>query len=353
MYRADSPGRVNLMGEHTDYAFGYVMPMAINLYTVVHAQMSNPVRVYSQTFHDVHEFPVNSPTKSGNWSDHIRAVFWVLKNEGYKVGGVKAIVGGDLPAGSGLGSSASLKVAFLSLLNKMYELNLLPVEVALLAKKAENKYMKVPAGISDPFTVVNGRKGHVLFIDTDTLNHSYIKFPESARLVAFYTGIKREVAGSSYAERKRLAEETLRLLGRHSSIDVSERDLRNLPSLYRRFFGYIVRENRRVLEARDALRSSDLEKLGELMTTSHWDLSRNYDVSSEELDFIVKRAIELGAYGAKMTGAGFGGSAIILIDEERAIEVAEALVEDYTRTFNWEPEYHIAIPSDGVKVRIV
>ncbi|WP_457751164.1 galactokinase [Thermococcus sp.] len=353
MYRVDSPGRVNLMGEHTDYALGYVMPMAINLYTVVHAQMSNSVRVYSQIFHDVHEFPVESPAKSGDWSDHVKAVFWVLKNEGHKVGGVKAIVGGDLPVGSGLGSSASLKVAFISLLNRIYELNLLPVEIALLAKKAENEYMKVPTGVSDPFTVVNGRKGHVLFIDTDALNHSYIKFPESARLIAFYTGITREVASSSYAERRKLAEETLRILGRHSSIDVSERDLRTLPSLYRRFFGYIVRENRRVLEARDALRSSDLEKLGELMTTSHCDVARNYDVSSEELDFIVKRAVELGAYGAKMTGAGFGGSAIILTDEERAIDVAEALMEDYMRTFNWEPEYHIVIPSDGVKARIV
>jgi len=353
MYRVDSPGRVNLMGEHTDYALGYVMPMAINLYTVVHAQMSNSVRVYSQIFHDVHEFPVDSPTKSGNWSDHVRAVFWVLKNEGYKVGGVKAIVGGDLPVGSGLGSSASLKVAFISLLNKMYELNLLPVEIALLAKKAENEYMKVPTGVSDPFTVVHGKKGHVLFIDTDTLNHSYIKFPESARLIAFYTGITREVAGSSYAERKKLAEETLRLLGKHSSIDVSERDLRGLPSLYRRFFGYIVRENRRVLEARDALRAGDLEKLGELMTTSHWDLARNYDVSSEELDFIVKRAVELGAYGAKMTGAGFGGSAIILTDENRAVDITRMIIEEYTRVFNWDPECHIVIPSDGVKARIV
>ena len=353
MYRVDAPGRINLMGEHTDYALGYVMPMAVNLYTVVHAQMANSVRVYSQVFHDVHEFPIESPTKSGNWSDHVRAVFWALQSEGYNVGGLKAIIGGDLPVGSGLGSSASLKVAFISLLNKMYDLNLLPVEVALLARKAENDYMKVPAGVSDPFTIVNGRKGHVLFMDTDTLNHSYIRFPESARLIAFYTGITREVASSSYAERKKMAEETLRLLGRHSSIDVSERDLRTLPSLYRRFFGYIVRENRRVLEARDALRSGDLEKLGELMTTSHWDLARNYDVSSEELDFIVKRAVELGAYGAKMTGAGFGGSAIILTDEEGAIDLAETLMADYTRAFNWEPEYHIVIPSDGVSVRII
>ncbi len=351
MYRADSPGRINLMGEHTDYALGYVMPMAINLYTVVHAQMGNTVRIYSQVFRDVHEFSISNQQKENNWSDHVRSVFWVLREEGHRIGGLKAIVGGDLPIASGLGSSASIKVAFLSLLNEMYGLNLLPVEVALLAKKAENKYMDVPAGISDPFSIVSGKKDHVLFIDTDTLNYSYLKFPRDWRLIAFYTGIPREVASSKYAERKRMAEEVLNLLGKHSSIYVNESELRTLPSLYRKAFGYIVRENRRVLEARDALRTGDLEDFGELMTTSHWDLARNYDVSSEELDFLVKKSVELGAYGAKMTGAGFGGSVVILTDSEKATRIAEGLTELYEERFNWEAEYHVVVPSDGVKVR--
>ncbi|ASJ07809.1 galactokinase [Thermococcus siculi] len=353
MYRVDSPGRVNLIGEHTDYTLGYVMPMAIDLYTVLHAQMDDKVRVYSRVFRDVREFGLDSIERVNDWSDYVRAIFWVLREEGHRIGGMKGILGGDLPIGSGLSSSASLELAVLAFLNEAYGLKLLPIEMALLAQKAENEFVGVPCGILDQFTVVHGRKDHVIFLDTDTLRHEYIEFPRNVQVLVFYTGVKRELSSSAYAERKRVAEETLRLLGKRTSKDADERELRNLPSLYRRFFGYIVRENRRVLEARDALKSGDVNTLGELMTDSHWDLARNYDVSSEELDFFVRKAVEFGAYGAKLTGAGFGGSAIALVDSDRALDVAMRVTEEYIKHFNWEPDYHLVSPSDGVTVRRV
>ncbi|KUH32658.1 galactokinase [Thermococcus celericrescens] len=353
MYRVDSPGRVNLIGEHTDYALGYVMPMAIDLYTVLHAQTDERVRVYSQISREVKEFGLDEIRKASDWADYVRGIFWVLREEGYDVGGMKGILGGDLPIGSGLSSSASLELAVLAFLNEAYRLNLLPIEMALLAQKAENEFVGVPCGILDQFAVVHGKRDHAIFLDTDTLEHEYIRFPNDVQVLVFYTGVKRELSGSAYAERRTVAEETLRFLGKRTSKEVEEEELRNLPSLYRRFFGYIVRENRRVLEARDALRSGDVRAFGELMTASHWDLARNYEVSSEELDFFVRKAVEFGAYGAKLTGAGFGGSAVAIVPEELAPDVAMRVTDEYVRHFNWEPDYHLVSPSDGVSVRRV
>jgi len=349
MYRVDSPGKINLMGEHTDYALGYVLSMAINLHTIIHAQRDTRFRFYSQAFHETREFG-DDLQKTGDWSDHVKAVIWAAREEGHEFGGMKAIIGGDLHVGSGLGSSVSIKAAVLGFLNRAYDLGLLPVEMSLLVKKAENDFLGVPSGVADAFTVVHARKGHAIFLDTDTLNHSYLPFPKDTCLLVIYTGVMRSVGTSYYAERRRVAEETLRFLGVRSSIDVSERELRALPSLYRRLFGYIVRENRRVLEARDAIREGDMESLGRLMTASHWDLARNYDVSSEELDFLVKRAIDMGAYGAKMTGAGFGGSVVALTEKGTAIDLAKGLIGEYLRRFNWEGDYHVVVPSDGVRI---
>ncbi|ASJ14859.1 galactokinase [Thermococcus radiotolerans] len=353
MYRVDSPGRVNLIGEHTDYALGYVMPMAIDLYTVLHAQADERVRLYSQISREVKEFDLDEIRKANDWADYVRGIFWVLREEGHRIGGMKGIIGGDLPIGSGLSSSASLELAVLAFLNEAYKLNLLPIEMALLAQKAENEFVGVPCGILDQFAIVHGKKDHLIFLDTDTLQHEYLRFPSDVQVLVFYTGVKRELAESSHMEGRKVAEEALRLLGKRTSKEVEEEELRNLPSLYRRFFGYIVRENRRVLEARDALRSGDVRAFGELMTASHWDLARNYDVSSEELDFFVRKAVEFGAYGAKLTGAGFGGSAVAIVPEELALDIAMRVTDEYVRHFNWEPDYHLVSPSDGVSVRRV
>ncbi|WP_179192985.1 galactokinase [Thermococcus litoralis] len=349
MIRVESPGRVNLIGEHTDYTFGYVMPMAINLYTILEGEKAEVVTLYSEHFKEEKFFSLDQLYKENTWIDYIKGIYWVLKKEGYNIGGIKGKILGNLPIGAGLSSSASLELAVMAFLDKAYSLNLSRLEMALLAKKAENEFVGVPCGILDQFAIAFGKKGHAIFLDTDTLSYEYIPFPSDVSVLVFYTGVKRELASSAYAERRKIAEESLRFLGKRTSKNVDESELIKLPSLYRKFFGYIVRENRRVLEVRDALKNGNIEKVGEILTRAHWDIARNYGVSSEELDFFVRKARELRAYGARLTGAGFGGSAIALVDKEKAEEVGKAVLEEYGKKFPWKAEYFIVEPSDGVR----
>ncbi|MDI3475560.1 MAG: galactokinase [Thermococcaceae archaeon] len=353
MHRADSPGRIKLMGEETDHVLGYSISLAINLYTVVHAQMHNNVRIYSRSLREVREFDPKKPQKTGDWSDVVKAVFWALQDEGYEAGGLKAIIGGDLPLGPSLGAYTSLETAFISLLNAMYGLNMLPVEIPLFAKKAAVEYLGAPVGISEPVAICLGKRGKALFLNSDTLHYSYIDFPADAKIILFTAGIEKSISYQSYLERKKLLEESLQILGKRSSIDVTEGELRNLPSLYRRLLGFAVRENRRVLELRDALKGEDLEMAGELLTTSHWDFSRNYEAGCDELNFVVKRAIEAGAYGAKAVDAGFNGHLAILADVDNVVQIAESVLTSYIQRFNWEATYHIVEPVDGVSVKII
>lgn len=347
--RVQSPGRVNLIGEHTDYTLGYVMPMAVNLYTILEGELHENVILYSEAFNEERSFSLNNLTKEDSWMDYAKAIYWVLLRKKYNVGGIKGRVYGNLPVGAGLSSSASFELAVLAFLNRAYGLHLAPLDMALMAQEAENKFVGIPCGILDQFAISFGKEGHVIFLDTDTLEYEYIPFPNDVSILIFHTGIKRELASSAYAERRRVAEEVLRLLGRKSSKEVEERDLIHLPSFYRRLFGYIIRENRRVVQVREALRKKDIVEVGEILTRAHRDIARNYGVSCEELDFFVNKAIEMGAYGARLTGAGFGGSAIALIDEEKAPELGERILHEYRKIFPWNARYFIGKPSSGVR----
>ncbi|USS41729.1 galactokinase [Thermococcus aggregans] len=349
MVRVESPGRVNLIGEHTDYTFGYVMPMAINLYTVLEGEKAQEVTLYSEHFKEERSFKPDQLNRENAWIDYVKGIYWVLKKEGYSVGGMKGKISGDLPIGAGLSSSASLELAVLEFLNKAYSLNLSRLEMALLAKKAENEFVGVPCGILDQFAIAFGKKDHVIFLDTDTLKYEYVPFPEDVSMVVFYTGVKRELASSAYAERRVIVKEALSILGKRTSKEVSEEELSRLPSLYARYLGYIVRENRRVLKVRDALKSGDIVRVGELLMEAHWDIARNYEVSCEELDFFVRKAKELNAYGARLTGAGFGGSAIALVDREEAQQFGEKILREYKERFPWEARYFVVEPAEGVK----
>ncbi len=346
--RVLSPGRVNLIGEHTDYTLGYVMPMAINLYTVLEGEKAEDVRLYSEHFNEERSFNPGRFTREGSWMDYVKGVYWALWREGHEAGGIHGRIGGDLPPGAGLSSSASLELAVMALLNRMYELNLPPIEMALLAKEAENEFVGVPCGILDQFAVTFGRAGHVIFLDTDTLRYEYIPFPSDVSVLILYSGVRRKLASSAYAERREMAEESLRILGKRTSKDVSENELSRLPSLYARYLGYIVRENRRVLKVRDALRAGDIITVGETLTGAHWDIARNYGVSCDELDFLVREANELGAYGARLTGAGFGGSAIALVDRKKGEELGRTILTEYRKIFPWSAGYFVVEPSDGV-----
>jgi galactokinase len=348
--RVYSPGRVNLIGEHTDYSHGYVMPMAIDRYTVIEGEPHGRVELYSEHFEESVSFELKKLEKGNSWADYVKGVFWVLQRGGYEVGGMKGRVGGNLPLGSGLSSSASFELAVLAFLNEAYSLNLSRLDMTLLAKKAENEFVGVPCGILDQFAIAFGREGKAIFLDTETLDYEYLPFPEELEVLVFYTGVKRELASSAYAERKKAIEEALRVLGEGSSKYVTEEELSKLPEKERRYLGYVVRENSRVLAFRDALKEGDVEAMGRLMVEAHRDIAENYRVSCEELDFFVEKALELGALGARLTGAGFGGSAIALVERGKGESLGREVAGLYTRVFPWKPEVFVVRPSDGVRV---
>ncbi len=345
-----SPGRINLIGEHTDYSGGYTMPMAITLYTVLNAETSETVELYSEHFKEKKSFVLNEVSiKEGTWIDYVKGVYWITMRKSFQVGGMNGRIYGNLPVGSGLSSSASLELAVLEFLNTAYSLKIPKIKKVLIAKEAENEFVGVPCGILDQFAITFGKKDHAIFLDTETLEYEHIPLPHDVQLIVLHTGIKRSLASSEYAKRRKIVEEALKMLNKSSSKRISPEDLKKLPSLHKKRMGYIVRENERVLSARDALRSGDIELFGRILTEAHWDIAKNYEVSCDELNFIVKKANELGAYGARLTGAGFGGAAIILADRKKAEEIAKAILKEYKKYFGWKSRYYIVQASEGVR----
>jgi len=343
-----SPGRVNIIGEHTDYALGYVMPAAVNLYIVLEGAVSEIVKLKSKMLKEVVCFDLSNLARTGGWGDYVKGIYYALGKRGVRAGGLEGVVGGDLPIGSGLGSSASLELAVLYFLNQVYSLGLSRIEMALIAREAENEFVGIPCGILDQFSSSMGRRGHAIFLDTEALRHEYVPIPRETAIAVFYTGIKREISKTVYRERRMAVEEGLRTLGVRSSKYVSSSDLVKLPMKHKRYLSYIVRENERVIKVRDLLRSGDMEAVGAVLVEAHRDLATNYGVSCPELDFIVREAVRLGAYGARLTGAGFGGSAIILASKDKVEFIAEGVLSNYVKEFPWSPKYFIVEVSDGV-----
>ena len=343
-----SPGRVNLIGEHTDYSLGYVMPMAIDLYTYLEGTKNRDVVLYSENLGMGGKFKIDNFEKENNWLDYVKGIYYSLYKRGYRAGGMHGRIYGNLPIGSGLSSSASLELAVLEFLKESYISNLNRIEMAIIARDAENNFVGMPCGIMDQMAVALGKKGYALFIDTENLNYEYIPFPKDLNVLIFDTGIHRELANSAYEERQQLISLALKKLGKHTSKDVSENELNKLNMRERKMLGYVLRENQRVLDARDALKNENIEFFGNLLLEAHWDLSNNYGVSCEELDFFVNKVMQYGALGARLTGAGFGGSAIAIFED--IDNAGEMIKREYEKRFMHQARYHIVKPSDGVRL---
>ncbi len=343
-----SPGRVNLIGEHTDYSLGYVMPMAIDLHTYLEAVKSEEVILYSESLRDGGRFKVDVLERENSWLDYVKGIYYILQRKGYRVGGMHGRIYGNLPIGSGLSSSASLELAILEFLNSSYDLNLKRIEMAIIAQEAENEFVGMPCGIMDQMAIVLGKEKHGIFIDTENLRYEYVPIPPELQILIFDTGVRRSLATSAYKDRRKTIENALKKLGKRSSKYVDEKELEKLNSMERKRLGYVLRENRRVIEARDALKEGDLEKLGKIITDAHKDLASNFEVSCQELDFFVSLAIKCGAIGARLTGAGFGGSAIALFLRNPR-NCGEEILKEYRKKFIHNAKYYIVRPSEGVR----
>jgi len=352
MYEVRAPGRVNLIGEHTDYTGGDAMPIATDLHTTLIADPDDDVVVQSDALGAEARFDPAEFEPDGTWLDYVKGVYHVLQAAGHDPGGFHGELSGDLPLGSGLSSSASLELAILAFLEEAYDLGLDRTELALLGQQVENDYVGVACGIMDQFAVALCQANSALHIDTGTLEYDTVPIPAGARVLVFHTGVERELVASAYNERRSTVEAALDRLGRESSKDVTEADLSALPDVERRRVGYLRRENRRVVEAKDALTAGTLDRFGDVLVTAHRDIADNYEASCPELDFVVRAAVDAGAYGARLTGAGWGGAAVAIVDAGNAEAVARDLEARYVDQFpEHDSETHLIEPSAGVTVR--
>lgn len=340
---ARAPGRVNLIGEHTDYNDGFVFPMALDRATYVAARprTDRMVRVFSVKFREEDQFDLDHITRDEQrqWVNYIRGVAKGLLARDLPLRGADLLIDSDVPAGSGLSSSAALEVAVGYTFQLLNHINLLGEELALLAQGAEHSFVGVKCGIMDQLIAALGEAGHALLIDCRDLSYRPVPIPASARVVVCDSGVRHRLAGSEYNQRRAGCEEAVRLLrpalGKIQALrDVHSTDLAAhghlLPPELLPLARHVVSENERTLAAADALAVGDLVKMGQLMVESHCSLRDDYRVSVAELDTLVELALAApGCYGSRMTGGGFGGSTVSLVAADRVDEFVAAMTAGY------------------------
>jgi len=361
IYRA--PGRVNLIGEHTDYNDGFVMPAAIGFscWVAIARRDDRKLVLFSE------QFP-NAPTqldlegprvqrKPGHsWSDYPIGVALQLRDAGFPLSGANLFFRGEVPMGAGLSSSAAIEVATAVALTDLSGRVFDRSELARLCQKAENEFVGTQSGIMDQFISLHGQRDHALLLDCRSLQFEWLPIPGSVRLVICDTGVKHEHASGEYNRRRAECEEAVRVLSRvlpgiRALRDVGEEQLQqHRTSLadvtYKRAL-HVVTENARTVQSADALRRGDLARFGRLMAESHRSLRDLYEVSCRELDLMVALANQPGVYGARMTGGGFGGSTINLVEAIHAETFARNIAAAYQRETSIAPRIHICMPADG------
>ncbi|MBA2303771.1 MAG: galactokinase [Acidobacteria bacterium] len=343
--RADAPGRVNLIGEHTDYHDGYVMPSAVpqRTHALLQTRDDTRVRAWSQQLGpDPIGFEVGRERKTGGWGDYIQGITWVLAREGFEVRGFELHLESAVPLGSGLSSSAALEVATLRALRDAFDLQLSDVELARLAQRSEVEFVGAPVGIMDQMASSLAGEREALFLDTRSLEFERIPLPDTLELVVINSGVAHQHVGGDYVTRRRESEEAGRLLGvkrlRDIGVDALSR-IEALPPLLARRARHVVTENQRVLEARAALVAGDLETLGRLFTASHVSLRDDYEVSVARVDLLVSLAEDhADVFGARMTGGGFGGAVVIAAAAGHGRAIAQEVSAAYARCASDAPE---------------
>lgn len=354
-----APGRVNLIGEHTDYNEGFVLPTAINRHVVIAAspRPDNRVVVHSLDFDAETTFSLDHITHDEvqPWSNYERGVAWVLLQEGYTLRGLNAVIAGDVPIGAGLSSSAAVEVATAHTFRILGDLSLEDVRLALLCQRAENEFVGMNCGIMDQFIITMGKEQHALFIDCRDLSYRLVPIPEGANIIISNSRVHRDLVASAYNERRGQCEEGARLLGVQAlrDIDVPTFEARagELPEPVRRRCKHVIYENQRVLDAVMALEHGDLNAFGQLMNRSHISLRDDYEVSCRELDILVEAAWQVeGVFGSRMTGAGFGGCTVSLVQPEAVEKFIQHVASVYQRETGITPEIYPCRAEDGVRV---
>ena len=328
-----APGRVNLIGEHTDYSGGLVLPVAIQFGITLEARsLADEISLTSTGFGAAEKLAADGtgPAPQG-WARYAQAVAAELALAGRPPVGLSGSVSSDLPPGSGLSSSAALEVAVALALCAVADFELEPLELALACQRAELRAVGVPCGILDQAACVLGRDGAAILLDCATLEHRLISVPPEAGLLIVDSGVERSLENTAYGERRAELEHALALVGAGRSTEVGLGALDGLDGVSRRRLRHVVTENERVRRFAAALERGDLDAAGQLLGESHASLRDDYEVSIPELDLLVELAERAGARGARLLGGGFGGSVLALVDAGRVDEVAATVSAEYRR----------------------
>jgi galactokinase len=356
-----APGRVNLIGEHTDYAEGFVMPAAIDFATLaaISPRSDGKIVFYSENFSEECAFDSSAlpVAASKHWSDYPMGVLAILAGEGHRMTGFSLSLYGDVPLGSGLSSSAAIEVATAFAVTSLLNVHYPGPQLARLCQRAENEFVGANCGIMDQFISANGEENHALLIDCRDLSLRPAPIPANVALVIANTMVKHSVAGGEYTSRRAEVEEAARVIARHRPEvrflrDATVEDLKKWggemsPNALKRA-RHVITENTRTVAAAEALIHHDLKELGRLMAEAHESYSKNFEASCSEADTMVELANQLlGLIGARLTGGGFGGCTVNLVEQQEARRFAEALRTNYANATGITPQIHICHASSG------
>jgi galactokinase len=356
-----APGRVNLIGEHTDYNDGFVMPVAIDFSTFVKLSPleQRKLQIFSENFGDEVEVDLDDPNLAprGHWSDYPIGVAVMFERTGHRLRGARLQIRGEVPIGSGLSSSAAVEVATACSLAAHSGLKIEAREIALLCRRAENEFVGARVGIMDQFVSLFGQAQKALLLDCRSLEFKLLPLPDNVRLIICNTMVKHELASSAYNERRAECEAGVRYFAKFLPNVTALRDVtleqfeqygHALPDVVYRRCHHVITENARVLSAGEALEQRDLNQFGKLMAESHRSLRDDYEVSCKELNLMVELAGTLaGVYGARMTGGGFGGCTVNIVAVEHVETFRERVAESYERETKLKPEIYISEASEG------
>jgi galactokinase len=356
-----SPGRVNIIGEHTDYNEGFVLPAAINkaIYIAIGKRNDKKIHLFAQDYNQAHEVTTSTVTPSEkHWPNYILGVVHQLQKNGYAIGGFNLVIDGDVPLGAGLSSSAAVECATAFSLNELFSLGMEKLEMVKAAQRAEHEFAKVMVGIMDQFASMFGKKDHVIKLDCRSLEYEYVPLAlKGAKILLLNTNVKHSLASSEYNTRRKECEKGVAWIKEHhpevnSLRDVTMEMLRQYVApkdevIFRRC-KYVVEELTRLLEGCEDLKQENIAALGKKMFGTHDGLSREYEVSCKELDYLVDYVRNNpSVYGARMMGGGFGGCTINLVKEEAIDDLVEKISKDYKEEMNLELTPYIAEIENG------
>lgn len=357
-----SPGRINLIGEHTDYNGGFVFPGAIDkgIYAAIQANGCDKVRVYSLDYEAMSEFGMREedlPQEA--WARYIFGVVREIQKRGYSINGFDAVFAGDVPLGAGMSSSAALESTFAYAINDIYSLGIEKMELARIGQATEHNYCGVKCGIMDQFASIFGKEGHLIRLNCATMEYEYFPFhPEGYKVVLLDTCVKHELASSAYNKRRESCENACaHITKRHNEVkflsdatmdmleevreEISEEDYMRAK--------YVIGEKQRVLDVCDALERGDYVTVGDRMFGTHYGMSKEYEVSCDELDFLNDIARRCGVTGSRVMGGGFGGCTINIVKEELYDDFVSTARNEFLNKFGHQPKTYDVVISDGAR----